>query len=279
MKKQKPVIGIIGASYIFITINSTAFPQTLSMYFLLTNYISDFGALIGFGFFTLFLACLGLISSWNEKNKNTIIYYTLLALFICSLYDNSIILFIDLILGYYAGFAFTKIWKSKWQSNILKNYVILLIICGLIFSVGSYLNEMSKVGPTKSEILSLTWLKNKIGLDMKVLSHYEYGYLIETFSKAPSYIDKTYYSHSKDKLKIELSNNIFASRNLKEILVFFNKEKIEYIWISKEMKEGQVWKKENEGILLVLENSLNFEKEYDYLCIEIWKYKESEIEK
>lgn len=274
-----PVLGIIGVSYIFININSAAFLQTLSIYFLLTNYISDFGALIGFGFFTLFLAFLGLILSWNEKNKNTILYYTLLALFICSLYDIFLILFIDLILSYYAGFAFIKIWKSKWQSNVLKNYVILLILCGLIFSSGSYLNEMSKVGPEKSEILSLVWLESKIGPDKRILSHYEYGYLIKAFSQANPYIDKNYFLRSKNKLKIELSNDIFASRNLKEILGFFNKEKIEYLWINQDMKEGRVWKKENEGILLILQNSLNFEKEYDYLGIEIWKYKELVVEK
>jgi len=271
-----PVLGIVLVSYVFTTINP-GFTQPLSIYFLLTKYVSDFGALIGFGFFNLALAVLGIFLSWNEKVKNAIIYYTLIALFICSLYEHSFVVFLDLILAYYSGYAFIKIWKSKWQSKTLKNYVMLLILCGLIFSSGSYLNEMSKVGPKQSEILSLVWLKDKIKPDTKILSHYEYGYLIKTFSGATPYTDKTYFLRSKDKLKIKLSNDVFASRNLKKILDFFNKEKIEYVWINQAMKNGQVWNREEEGILLILENSPNFERQYDYFGIEIWKYKDLRI--
>lgn len=270
-----PIIGLIGSCYIFSTINNAAFPNSLSIYFLLTNYISDFGAIIGFGFFTLFLSAIGLYLSWNNKNENIIFYYALIALFVCSLYDNNLIIFIDLILIYYAGFALIKLWKSKWQSKILKNYVILLIICGLIFSAGSYLNEVSMVGPEQSEILSLSWLKDNFNADMNILSHYEYGYLIKTITESHIYTDKTYYLRSKDKLKIIKSNDIFQSRKLKDIKEFFDKEKIGYFWINNDMRQGQVWNKEEEGILLILENSQNFIKRYDYLDVQIWEYNSS----
>lgn len=266
-----PVLGLIAASYVFITINNPAFLETLSVYFLLTTYISDFGALIGFGFFTLFLAAIGLILSWNEKNKNSILYYTLIALFICSLYDVHIILFIDLILSYYAGFALIKIWKSKWQSKILKNYVILLIICGLIFSAGSYLNRLANSKPNDAEILSLEWLNNQKST-RNILSYYDYGFLIESISGKSPYTDKNYFYNSKDKKRILLTQEIFQSRNLEEITNFFNKNKIQYIWINSEMKNGLVWDKNDEGILLILKNSQNFIKKYDYLDIEIWEY-------
>ena len=54
--------------------------------------------------------------------------------------------------------------------------------------------------------------------------------------------------------------------------MFFETNKINYVWINKKMKDGQVWEKEDEGSLLIIKNSLNFKKIYDYGEVEIWKY-------
>jgi hypothetical protein len=266
-----PLMGLVGACYIFISISKPGFPTTLSAHYLITTYVADLGATYGFGVFGLIPATVGLILSWKKKKENAILYYAIFGLAICSLYDVKLLLFIDLILAYYAGLAIYHLWKSKWVSDVLKNYVVLLIFCGLIFSAGSFINKLAETGPNYAEVLSLKWLKKNYESG-KVLSHFEYGFLIEGISGAEAYINKKYYLLSADKTKVVESNEIFGSRDFNIIALFLSKNNIRYIWINSKMKQGQIWDSKDDGILLILQNSNNFIKIYDYLGIEIWLF-------
>jgi len=154
----------------------------------------------------------------------------------------------------------------------LKNNVLLLILCGLIFSSGSFINRFSHSGPEYGEVLSLQWLEHKFSNNEKVFSYYEYGYLITAYSGAEVYTDKRYYQSSRDKMRIIQSNDVFSSRNLKNITNFLKKNDLTYIWINQEMKDGLIWSNEDEGMLFVLASSNSFKRIYKYLGVEIWKY-------
>ena len=68
------------------------------------------------------------------------------------------------------------------------------------------------------------------------------------------------------------SMTIFNSRNLKTTTQLLDKYNITYIWIDKKMKTGQVWEKENQGLLFLLKNSERFKSVYDLDEVEIWTY-------
>jgi hypothetical protein len=267
-----PIAGLLASTIIFMWVNISSFPNNISLHFLFTNYVSDFGALYGFGVFSFLLGLIGLILSWKDKKEQAVFYYSLLALLISSLYDLSFIIFIELMLTYYGGLAATKIWYSKWESPILKNYVLLLILCGIIFSSGSYINRLSKSGPEYREIISLEWMKNNIDNRKKIFSYYQYGFMLNAITGGQPYTDKRYYQYSNDKTKIVASDDIFKSRDLKKISNFLEKNNIGYVWINEKMKDMLVWNNEEEGLLFVMKNSAAFEKIYDYLGVEIWEY-------
>jgi len=266
-----PIISMLFSAYFFITITKNAAPATLSLYYILTEFVSDFGTGFGPGIFGLMLASAGLILSWEDKMKNSIFYAALISIFVCSLYENSLLIFTEFLLVYYAGLAFTKFYKTKWESYLLKKYVLILIICGLVFSSGSFIKKYSELGPNNYEVFSLDWLKKTAGENDVVMSHYEYGFLLNSY-QLNSYVDKNYFMYSKDKMKIKKLNEIFESRDFEEIIRFLENNDIKYVWINKKMKEGQVWKKDDAGILLIIKNSINFKKIYDYGAIEIWTY-------
>ncbi len=261
---------LVLSSFVFISINKASFVWNPNLHYLLTNYVTDIGALFGFGAFSLLLGLIGIIASWKEKKKYGIIYYSLAWLSICSLYDIRILVFAELIIVYFSGLAVMKIMERAWESTTLKNYVLLLVFCGVLFSSASFINRLSRNGPTENEAVSLGWLAEQ--REGRVFSHYEYGYMIEAISNKVPYTDKAYYLHSLDKQKIMQSDLVFQSRDLKNITSFFSENNISYIWINEKMKRGEVWKKDEEGLLFVLENSLAFKKIYDYKKIEIWKY-------
>jgi hypothetical protein len=243
----------------------------LTFHSLAINYFSDFGASIGIGVFSYILGIIGLVLSWKNKKEYAIVYCGLLVLCIYSIFSSMMLLFFDMVFSFFGGLAFVKLLNGNWQSSTLKNYVILLSLCGLIFSSGSFINRFSQSGPDTREIVSLEWLKNKITNQEKVFSYYEYGFLIHAYSGAEVYTDKRYYQSSKDKIRIIASQDIFNSRDLKYILTFLNKNNLEYIWINKRMKNGEVWSKNDDGLLLVLANSINFKRIYNYKDIEIWQ--------
>jgi hypothetical protein len=267
-----PIIGLVATTYLFISINKASLLGEITFHSLLTTYISDFGATAGFGIFSLILGFIGILMSWKDKKSNAIFYFSLIALLFALLYDTRMMIFLELFFAYYSGKAFINILETEWESQTLKNYFILLIFCGIIFSFGSFVTRFPKEGPQRSEIISLEWLRNSDIENRKVLSHYEYGFMISALSKKEAYADKNYYLSSIDKTKIKKSEELFQLRNLKNITSSLDKENIGYFWINTKMKEGQVWEKDEQGILFVLKHSSYFQKIYDYEGTEIWKY-------
>ena len=201
---------------------------------------------------------------------------SIISLFIITLIDKRFLVFCELLLIYFGGFALFSIIKTKWNSDELKHYILTIILCGLIFSSGSYIKRMSEIGPVKSEIDSLEWLEfqNPKGI---VLSSFEYGDFIHSVSGFEVLLNNKYHRTSKDQIKIYESENIFQSRTLSEIVSFFEKEEISYIWINQNMKNGQVWSNSEQGILLVLKNSKYFSRIYDHKNVEIWTFKNPNI--
>ena len=263
-----PLITITGITYIYTFVNNPVI-ENFSPFSILSLYISDFGLYAGLGIFNIILAFMGILISWERKKDYSIIYFSLISLFISVLYNKNMLVFIHIMLAYFSGYAFTKIYNSKWQSSILKNYLLLLIVCGVIFSTVSYMNKFSSEGPNNDEIISLKWLSDKEG---NVLSHHKYGFLIDYYSGKKTYTDQRYYYNSKDKLKIRNAEKIFATRNLDEVSSFLINENIKYIWINEEMKSGLVWRKTDEGILLLLKNSDSFTLAYKRNEVEIWQF-------
>ncbi|MBN2421706.1 hypothetical protein JXB41_00645 [Candidatus Woesearchaeota archaeon] len=262
---------LLGIGLIFIYLQGKSVVSSLISGNLFKETITDLGAMLGFGIFSLFLSGIGLLLSWKNKKKNFIIYLLIIILVFFSVYLKSFVIYLEFILVYYAGFAFTKLINLKWELQILKKYAILLILCGLFFSAGSYINRVIHFPPHPSEILSLEWLNSNSNEMDTVFSHYQNGNLIQAIAKRPIISDELYFLHSKEKLRIKDSDEIFYSRNLDKTESLLKKYNIVYIWINSQMKTN-TWKKEDEGLLFLLKNSNKFSKEYDYEGIEIWKY-------
>ncbi|MBN2368779.1 hypothetical protein JXC34_07185 [Candidatus Woesearchaeota archaeon] len=266
-----PTLGLVLSGSLLVYIGSIS-PQNLSLFDFMKDHISDLGAGFGIGIFCLMTSIMGIVISWKEKKKHSFNYIAILFLMIFSVFESSLIIVLDMFFAYYSGIVLLKLWNSKWKSNTLKSYVILLILCGILFSSGSMISRIAKEGPYDSEILSLNWLKPKVSENDVVFSEYEYGHLIKAISGAETYTDNIYFRFSKDKQKINISNTIFQSRDLETITRFMDRNKIRYIWINDKMKQGRVWTTPDEGMLLILQNSIHFKKRYSHLGIEIWEY-------
>ena len=246
----------------FSSINNAV---SFDAYGVVTEFFSDFGANLGIGIFSFILSIIGFIISWENKKSNFIFYMLIFCLIILILFDKDMVFFLNILLVYYSASGFRYLMERKWDSEVLKTYLIIIFICGIIFSSGSFIKKISVAGPYQEELASFDSMTKKGA----VFSHYKFGYVIKQLSGHEPLTDYSYYINSENKEKIILSEKIFMSRDYNEIKSFFDRYDIKYVWINKEMKSGLVWKKEDEGLLLVLES--NFKKIYNYKDVEIWE--------
>ncbi|NTV23263.1 MAG: hypothetical protein HGA85_02720 [Nanoarchaeota archaeon] len=242
-----------------------------SVHYALKTTIFDLGALPGFGIFHILLSGIGIIRSWREKEHHILNYIIFLILAIMASINKSYMIYLDIILCYFCGYAIAYFINSQWESSLLRTYVTTLIMCGILFSGASFLTYLSRSDPNDKEMTGLRWLSMQEG-GGNILTHYTYGGLIRVIAKKTPYIDTNYVDSSRDKLKLYETNRIFGSRDMKEVISFLEKNNIRYIMITEEMKHGLVWTKDEDGMLLLLQNTIRFAKVYDYLGTEIYLF-------
>jgi hypothetical protein len=236
------------------------------------NLFSDLGGVIGFGIFSIILAVYGVVSNW--KNKNSFICYFMLSLLlIISLFfvGNIANMYIMFFVAIAAGIGFVRLYEFQWNAVVVKNLTLLILVCGLLFSTASYLTRMSSMEPDIPAVDSLRWLGSNTFKDGFVLSHYDNGYLISTLARNPVLTDSFETSGYDQRFLYKVQDSLFHNRKLKETKQMFEVYNIKYIYVTPEMKSGQVWRRPDEGLLHLFTSKSTFQNVYDKDGYEIWE--------
>ena len=123
----------------------------------------------------------------------------------------------------------------------------------------------------KNIIKSLEWLGKNSDKNDIVFSHYSKGMWIEGISKRRVLLDSNIDYIPYPRETYNDSGTLFYSRNLKTTKSLLSKYNVRYVWIDPEMKQGQVWTKEEHGLLFLFRNEETFKKAYAENGIEIWE--------
>lgn len=232
--------------------------------------ITDLGGAIGFGVFTLLLSLIGFLLTWRFKRQHYVLYLILILLFFSvKLFGSMTNIYLNVIFAYLAALAFSKLLNREWDSELIKYLTIFVLISGLIFSGLSYLDRYANSGPDQNVVNSLNWLKQNSETTDIVFSHASKGFWIEFFANRKVVGDS--YTVSKEVLSD--MDKLFWSRNLETTKALLLKYNVKYIWIDREMKDGQVWNREYQGLMFLFKNEKTFGKVYDLEGIEIWETK------
>ena len=251
------------------------FPQKASFIrtTIIQNSISDLGAAIGFSFFTILLAIIGLIITWKKNKEFYYIYVMAFILILSSFYFGDYTnIYMNFIVVIMAGYGFFFLTDRKWEINIIKNASLLLIVCGIVFSMVSYTMRFSSMQPYPEEVKSLEWLKQNSNEGDIILSHYSNGFWIEYFAERQVLLDSYFDYINNLELKHQDSDIIFNSRLLKTTTDLLDKHNIKYIWINEKMKKGLVWNEPDQGLLFLFSDKEKFKRIYSESGVEIWEY-------
>jgi len=223
----------------------------------------------GFGIFSVLLAVVGFISTWKQKYSYWQLYLGVSFAYVAALWlDQNPNAYLGFVVAFFAGLGFMALVKMKWQLTRLRDLTLLLVVCGMLFSSISYAKRLVESQPDQGIVEALEFLKTQEqGI---VLSYYSYGYWIEYFSGKPAFVDDTPTSNTK--MSLNVSQEIFASRNLRYTKALLDSYNISYIFIDDRMKSGLVWVKEEEGLLFLFRNNETFKNIYSNPDTELWGY-------
>lgn len=236
------------------------------------SLFSDFGGEFGLSIFLLFLAFFGLVGLWQKKYGNLNYYlFFILGIFFLILNIRYLIYF-NLMLCILGAFGLRYIYKLKWNSLLIRNLTVVLLIGGIIFSGVSFLTENSKIDLSDEFYESMVFLGNRASPRDVILSHEKYGAYINAIPNRKNFIDFNYAHAPRLDLRLFYLNKIFYSRDLTNVLKSFREFKITLILITPEMKNGLVWNTDNEGLLYLLKNNPDyFRLTYHKNDFEIWR--------
>lgn len=246
----------------------------LSMKIILFNpsiqqILTTFGARVGVSFFYFFLSIIGFFTVWQRKRENTFALITLLLLLALGIFNSVARLFLNIYFSILAGILLAHLFKREWAIDIIKRFTLLLIFCGIIFSTAVYMDQLYTAQPTEETVSALKYLLSEP--QGKVLSHEEYGQMIEYYAGKKVLLDShSIQADNYDFIK-DQQQKLFYSRNLEQTENLLYENQVSYIFVTSDMQNGAVWSEEEQGLLFLLENSMRFEKLYSDEII-IWKY-------
>ncbi|MBI4441177.1 hypothetical protein HY639_03345 [Candidatus Woesearchaeota archaeon] len=225
--------------------------------------ITDLGAPLGIGIFTGLLLLFGLHRLWKDKYAHLAMYMLgILGLVSWFLLGNSIAVYLNFYFSYLAAWGLLSLFESIWESALLKQFTIIVLICGLLFSFLSYVNRIGNAFPDAPMQEAALWFTQE-ARDGLVLTAPSRAFWIEYFGSRRTF-------SSPLNPRGEDINRIFYSRHLGRTLDVLETNNIRYIWIDRAMQHA-IWSKEDEGLLFLFRDKEKFRKVYDAKGIRIWK--------
>lgn len=233
--------------------------------------ISDLGGSYGISIFLVFFAFFGLSYLWKIKYKNMHLYIAFILMLILSLLDKEFIIYFILLIFYISSLGINNLINFRWESERIRKLTLFLLIFGLLFSTYGFLSLVKNSEPNQLLSSALVDLYNIGSKNDVVLSHYTYGILINSIGGKRNVIDSNFNYISDLKERYSDIQTIFYSKNADATKKLIDKYNIKYILITKKMREDLVWTQNDEGLLLVMENSQEFRKIISNDYADIWR--------
>lgn len=234
-------------------------------FFALFSSLSEFGVSV----FAFLLAFIAIFFTWKvrkERRDLFSIYFVFVLLFMFSITNKEFVFFFNFVLIFLAAIGFTKLLEREWASSLIRNLTLAILIVGLLIPLVFMPLRLASSEPEDSLVDSLEFLREKeYGV---VLSVKENGYWIRSFSGKGAFVDEF-----KARVEPEFEERAIGflrERNLEKLGKKFKEEGIRYIFLDGKTK--QLFRTEEEGILLLLRHTKSFIKIYDKDEIEIWEF-------
>ncbi len=246
--------------------------KELGLNFTFQNFIAEFGGVFGLSIFSIILALSGFAAMWKKKFHYLTIYIALFLFILLSIYLVWPIIHLNFLISILAAIGLTNLRSIKWESRLIKNFTMIILLSGLIVTFLIHINYISSLPPNQDIIDSLEALNAESNPEDVVLSHYSNGLWIESIASRPVLMDSSFVYAPGVNEKYADTQKIFSSRSIDEVAPLLEKYRIRFILITNDMKSGEVWKNEEDGLLFLLKYNTRFKKLFSNQDTELWWY-------
>jgi len=252
LKKRKMLYLLVLASLIFIFSIGGEYG----------GFISDFGSGIGSSIFSLLFVVFCFFLFWNKKNILQL-YGIAFLFFLLSLKFEFGILYFSAVLSLLISLCFFEILKRKWESKTARDLILLIVICGILFSGLSYVNRISLDKPDENIFKAL----EKLPDNAVVFSDIGYGNWILYSGKRnvwSSMMNRDEIRNIEDDLSF-----VFEDIDYSETIKMLQRYEVDYILIDGDLREK--WHKS--GLIYLLRyNNENFKFLFEDDGVEAWRF-------
>jgi hypothetical protein len=234
--------------------------------FTLTRTLSELGGVDSYGLFALLAAIVGGTVLWRNKAKYYFAAVGLLTLVIISFFNISWVFFGSLGISVVAGIGFIELIKRDWEFEIIRTLSIILFICGILFSSITFITLIKDAPPGLEMAAGLSNLRYTLP-EGNTISQPENTEWLEYWANA------TIIVLPEDDLQ-----DVWQSRSIDDTAALLIANNVTSIVITPNMKEGEVWSDEEQGLLFLLEHSETFKKLHSGNFIEAWRFKKEKVQ-
>jgi len=236
------------------------------------EYFSMLGGEYGLSIFLVFMSFFGMAYLWKKKYKNTLYYLFFILNIIILILNIKYIIYITLILSVLGAYGLKYLYQLKWDSIIIRDLTVIMLIAGVIFSGALFLVNSSERNPNSGVYNALIFIEDNTNPRDVILSHEKYGIYINSISSRKNFVDINKAYAPRSELRFYYLKKIFYDKDLSNTLKLFEEFKITYIFITPEMKNSLVWTNRNQGLLYLIDrNPEYFRLIYNQDGVEVWR--------
>jgi len=273
-------IAFFGSIAVFLILNFNAIKifglvETIKIFAMQNTYfvrlISDFGGRLGAPIFVLIIVLVSFRFYYKRFFQSLDLLMITVFLFIAALIFVESLIFLNLAFAIFAALGISNLIKTEWKSKTLLSLTLILIICGIIFSSLTYINEIQNKEPSKEIVDAMYHLKLNSTSGDVVFSSQDNGIWISALAVRKNVMDNNFRFAPNLGERIDDSVKLFMSRDLNETEKLLNKYHVGYVLIDEKMKR-EIWQGDVDGMRFVVEHSSKFQKVYANKDIEVWKF-------
>ena len=228
------------------------------------DLIADFGGFQGMSIFMFVLWIIGFILL---RKKPILFYSTLLFLltsFISYSYNTTLAFSIGVWFIFLGSVALNYLIERTWTLQRLKDFTILVIILGLLFTTLTYSIRLTSRPPTPADIEVLGWVKDKIPKEQIIFTAPSIGNHVSYYSHHP--VVSTLQNSAE--IRGNLTQKIYSTAYVTELFPLLEGYDISLLYITPEMR---TFLSNDQNLLFLLKNE-RFKLAYSTQDTEMWLF-------
>ena len=233
------------------------------------NFI-EFGSVYGFALFGFLAALYGGFVIFSTRYRYVLFFFSALLTLFLSAYFVSVLFLVNFAVAFFASCGVKHLLEKRWSDATLRQLVLLLLICGFLFSSIAYLHELTSFAPTFSDGRGIDFLAQQpYGVVVAPSTH---GSWILSSGQAIVLGAQTWYVDDP-LLRRSTIDALYRSVHLvdaQDMLDFYD---ISYIWIDDDVLHRYWDGHSDRGLLAVMHaHPQAFSLVYTKDDVHIWEY-------